>query len=222
MQELEIKCLLNESNVMDKQKLSFLMSFLNTNYSRVGESSQLNHYFAKLENNIDAQSLFTELNKLGFPIPDDLSVDFTKASVRTRQTDTETILVIKEGKDPLNGGDRREIEFMVAGLPIHVLDECLISVGFSLDTKWSRSRITYTSDGVTVCVDKNAGYGYIIEIEKMFKDDSDTTQALDELKTTAKVLGLYLLPKERLSKMYEFYRKNWQDFYLTDNYFCIM
>jgi len=75
--------------------------------------------------------------------------------------------------------------------------------------------------GTNVSIDKNAGYGYLSEFEMVIadKNKADETKAL--LRGMMRELGIDELPQDRLARMFDFYNKNWQDYYGTEKIFNI-
>lgn len=147
-----------------------------------------------------------------------------KVSVRTRETDTALLLVIKASLNDHssdNGTSRIEWEGNIKGMSLEELDQVLIDAGLSVQAKWSRERETFALDDVTVTVDKNAGYGYLAEFEKIVKDQNDVFSARKEIDELMAEFGLMELPQDRLERMFAHYNKNWMDYYGTDNIFNI-
>jgi adenylate cyclase class IV len=91
----------------------------------------------------------------------------------------------------------------------------------SFFSKWSRERKEYTCKGVTVCIDKNAGYGYVAEFEKMIPEKDAEEVAKNEIRELMNVLVCTELPQDRLERMFAFYNKNWPEYYGTDKTFVI-
>jgi predicted adenylyl cyclase CyaB len=172
--EIEIKVLLGSFTEKDRL-LSNLQSNGNTLVLK-GQNSQLNHYFiggdiAKLEKLIsdgipeDKKASFHHIVK-----------DGKKLSVRTRYVDGKTILVIKASIDDTtssNGTARIEWEMDFLSTHIDVVDQILLDAGFEYQAKWSRERDEYSYGDTTVCIDRNAGYGYLAEFERVIEDASE-------------------------------------------------
>ena len=85
-----------------------------------------------------------------------------------------------------------------------------------------QNKIQYDSTtSVTLCLDKNAGYGYLAEFERVIDDPSlvDSTRA--ELLHIIDSLGYTELDQARLSRMFDFYNKNWRDYYGSEKVFTL-
>jgi adenylate cyclase class IV len=143
------------------------------------EGKQLNHYF----NIPEAVDLKNALARL---ILDDKKESFEKIvsegkklSIRTRQTTDKkgekVVFVIKASVDDdssSNGVKRIEFESVV-GITLNALDNILLDAGLTYQAKWSRERQEYVIKDIHICLDKNAGYGYLAEFEKVTTDEND-------------------------------------------------
>lgn len=218
--EIEIKSLLGEEvnalTLKDKLREKFPMMTL------VGKGKQLNHYFiGDVSNLYDKVSAFfsDEQNKTLKKI----LTEGKSHSIRTRQTDEATLFVIKASIDDStssNGIKRMEFEEKVP-LSLDELDQILLDAGLEYQAKWSREREEYKCEDVNVCLDKNAGYGWLAEFEKVLGDDGDAHGTEAMLRNLMVDLGVIELPQDRLERMFDFYNKNWRDYYGTENVFNI-
>ncbi|HYD34676.1 MAG TPA: hypothetical protein VD999_01270 [Vitreimonas sp.] len=223
--EIEIKSLLGTAD-----KAEALRSQLHARYpslKQVEDSSQLNHYFVGNDDNLpfliekisshistkDQQKLQTMIGKA------------RKASVRTRLLNDTVILVIKASIDDTtssNGIARLEFEATTPDLSIDELDQLVLSAGYEYQAKWSRARQAYQLDNdTTVSIDKNAGYGYLAEFEKVVHsaDAADATQT--ELRELMAELGAAELAQDRLERMFAYYNEHWPEYYGTEKTFSI-
>jgi predicted adenylyl cyclase CyaB len=147
----------------------------------------------------------------------------TEFSIRSRQRDGEVLLVVKASIDEgtsANTVKRMEFEEPVL-ITLDELDLLLLSAGFSYQAKWSREREEYSYKGANVCLDKNAGYGYLAEVEKIVHDEAlaDVVRAeIDEIMTELEIVEL---DQDRLARMFAHYNTNWPDYYGTDLVFVI-
>lgn len=219
--EVEIKSLLGEKENADALKEK--MKALDPNVKQVATNKQLNHYFItgdvnELYKKVEHLFKGEEHDKLQTVI--ERGNDF---SVRTRQKDDEVLLVVKaaidEG-DSANTVKRIEFEEPV-DVSLAELDELVLSAGFEYQAKWSREREEYEYKGANVCLDKNAGYGYLAEFEKIVPAESEVDTVHDEIVALMAELGVAELPQDRLAKMFEHYNQNWSDYYGTDKTFTI-
>jgi adenylate cyclase class IV len=102
------------------------------------------------------------------------------------------------------------------------MDKKVLAAGFAYQAKWSRAREWYKLNNNTVlCLDKNAGYGYLAEFERVIDDASlvDSTRA--ELLAMIESLGYHELDQARLARMFAHYNQNWAEYYGTENVFTI-
>lgn len=153
--------------------------------------------------------------------------------VRSREVTTvhwtQVLLVMKSTVDwgtSQNGTIRKELEIPTP-MSIDDLDAILTAQAeIRPQAKWSRVRKTFDvvdKDGFyfTVCLDKNAGYGYIVEFEVVVNNPSVIESTKLKLKNCINIMWLQELPEDQLHRMFEFYTKNWESFYQTENYFFI-
>ena len=153
---------------------------------------------------------------------------FINPSIRTRFSVSRkgietTQLVVKssiEDANSENGVMRFEGTVHIDNpLPFEQMTS-VIDKYFPLIAKWSRYRKTYditTNDNVrmTVCLDKNAGYGYIAEFE-IIGDEETTQEDATRLRTFIASIGLQELSQDRLARMYDHYNAHWAEYYGTD------
>ncbi len=219
--EIEIKSLLGASE--NAEMLRRKMRELDPSCVRGGENKQLNHYFK----DGDLRELFEKTKHLlskdaceKFKVIAERGKDF---SVRTRQKDDEVLLVVKASLDEgssANTVSRMEFEEPV-GVSLAALDALVLESGFSYQAKWSREREEYTYKGANVCIDRNAGYGYLAEFEKVTDDESSLNAVRADLEALMGELGVVELPQERLERMFSHYNEHWPEYYGTDKTFVI-
>lgn len=180
----------------------------------VSVERQLNHYF-------DCDGYITGLCE-------HFNIEYRrglKYSLRTRQIESEdrqkTILVVKfSSSDAHNGTSRVEVE-KETDLTLSELDAIISSFDFSYLSKWSRERTTFSCEDFTLCLDKNAGYGYLAEFEIVSENQENISSVESYLKSLIDSLGLVELDANRLNRMFKFYNQNWATFYGTENTFTI-
>jgi predicted adenylyl cyclase CyaB len=219
--EIEIKSLLGPKERADSLRERITS---NPSSSRIGKSKQLNHYFEN--GNLERLASIAGVKCL---TPDKLaelkklSATAKTFSVRTRQKDNNVFLVIKASADDTtseNGISRFEMEEKVS-MPLEALDLLVIEAGFTYQAKWSREREEYSYDGITICLDKNAGYGWLAEFEKMVGSEPEMAGAREKLRDIMDHLGAKELSQERLQRMFNYYNENWAEYYGTDKTFSI-
>ncbi len=232
--EIEIKSLLGEKANAEALKAKLLA--LDESCVCVSQNVQLNHYFEGGE----IENLFTNVAPLFSGEQHDkfkmISEYGSNFSVRTRQRDEEVLLVIKAAikvngearEDALghddgasaNGVSRMEFEEPVA-ISLAELDALLEQAGYNYQAKWSREREEYVCKGINVCLDRNAGYGYLAEFEKIIQAEEEAEAVRSELNALMAELEVEELGQERLARMFEHYNANWSDYYGTDKVFII-
>lgn len=219
--EIEVKSLLGEKKYAD-ELITKMLEF-DPACACVSTNKQLNHYFTggDLENLFEkTESLFSDEIKEKFRHIAEKGTDF---SVRTRQRDDEVLLVVKasvgEGTSS-NGVSRLEFE-EAAPVSLEELDQLVLDAGFSYQAKWSREREEYAYKGLNVCLDKNAGYGYLAEFEKVVSDEEMLEDVRNEIAYLMQELGVEELAQDRLERMFSHYNSNWPEYYGTEKTFII-
>lgn len=219
--EIEVKSLLGEKANADKLKEK--MCSLDPSCACVAQNKQLNHYFKGGDINElykRTEHLFAGEQHEKFKMIAERGSDF---SVRSRQKDDTVLLVVKASVDEgtsENTVSRLEFEEAVC-ISLDELDALIKSAGYEYQAKWSREREEYEYRGANVCIDRNAGYGYLAEFEKITSDESALPNIRTELDQLMAELGVVELPQERLARMFEHYNQNWPDYYGTDKTFTI-
>jgi adenylate cyclase class IV len=74
---------------------------------------------------------------------------------------------------------------------------------------------------MNITIDKNAGYGYLAEFEKVVDDSRQAPDVEAEIRSFMKECGIDELPQDRLERMFAHYNANWEDYYGTDKIFNI-
>jgi len=72
-----------------------------------------------------------------------------------------------------------------------------------------------------VCFDKNAGYGYLAEFEKVVPDGTSVEGTRAELELLMAELAVEELDQDRLARMFSHYNQNWAEYYGTEDIFVI-
>ena len=219
--EIEVKTLLGE--VAKAEALKAKMMALDPTCTHVSSNKQLNHYFTggdihKLCLNVEPLLASEQCEKLKKIVDQE-----AKFSVRTRQRDDEVLLVVKAAID--EGTSENTVKRMEFEEPVKVclaeLDKLVQESDYAYQAKWSRDREEFTYKGANVCLDKNAGYGYLAEFEKIVGDASEVDAVRDELDTLMAELGVEELAQDRLSRMFAHYNENLSDYYGTEKTFVI-
>ncbi len=224
--EIEIKSLLGSKANADA--LVEKMQTADNDFKILGAHKQLNHYFVggSLKSLFDkVNHLLTEESKHKL---EDLSKRAKDFSVRTREADGKIILVVKATVDDTtseNGTARLEWEAKLNNLNLEELDKLILNAGFTYQAKWSRERQEFLFHSgkreLSVSIDKNAGYGFLAELEVVVNDVSKAEEVKAFIRETMSKLAIEELPQDRLQRMFDFYNQHWQDYYGTDKVFTI-
>lgn len=220
--EIEIKSLLGTKD--NAQRLIDKMKSVDADTMLVNHNKQLNHYFV----GGDVENLYNDLKNLfGGEVQKKLKQMIKEGSdfsIRSREVGGVVKLVLKAsiGDDTsANGVSRIEFEEEVRGMSFNELDQRVLDSGFSYQAKWSRERQEYVCKDINVCIDKNAGYGYLAEFERVIDDRSLSGVAQRELRDFMKLVECEELAQDRLERMFAFYNTHWSDYYGTEKVFVI-
>ena len=227
--EVEVKALLGSEERAGEVRDA--MRKIHATIKLASKSKQLNHYF---EGGTLAKLSEVTSKYLSDSVQDKLQDFASKAkdfSVRTRQFDKlmagekgdAVLLVVKAAVDDTsseNGIARMEFEETVP-LSLKQLDDLILSAGFKYQAKWSREREEYLCKGVNVTLDKNAGYGWLAEFERVVDDESALDRAYEDIRALMRELGVAELPQDRLGRMFSFYNEHWNEYYGTEKIFTI-
>lgn len=221
--EVEVKTLLGSKT--GAEAFVAKLKELDAKAAKTGGSNQLNHYFdeagdsAKLAGALQPFLSDADLGALNAIVKQSQSF-----ALRTRDADGAILLVIKAAKgdgDNQHALERLEGEYQTTAPDIDTLDEAIRSVGYDFLSKWSRERVEYGYKDYTVTIDKNAGYGYVAELEKVVPDSDQASTARDEILSELKELGAEELSQERVGRMFDYYNQHWPEYYQTDKTFTV-
>jgi len=220
--EVEIKTLLGSKENADKLKKDFQKMF--PDMKIIGEGKQLNHYFNTPKDfTLLIQNLTPHISTDKQESFQSILTHSQKTSIRTRDADGKVIFVMKAsvGDDSSSNGVKR-IEFeAVVSMTLSTLDHILLDSGCTYQAKWSRAREEYGNGDMHICIDKNAGYGYLAEFEKVTSDEAALDAARTELLAIMTKLGVSELPQDRLERMFAHYNAHWNEYYGMDNIFVL-
>jgi len=218
MYEIEIKSLLGEQKNAD----AFRKSLLAEGAKLTGTDSQLNHYFKG-----GVEKLYDRAKDVVIEQLDILEKVLTKGSdhsVRTRKKNDGTVLLVAKASidegTSANAVSRMEFESPV-DLSLDALDKLLLDAGLEYQAKWSRDREDYSFEDIAITLDRNAGYGYLSEFEKILKNEEDVSEAREQLLKKMQHFGLEELPQDRLERMFTYYNSNWPEYYGTEKVFVV-
>jgi len=220
--EVEIKSLLGSKAAADALKDNLKRKY--PEVKLIGTGKQLNHYFiAPKDISLLVKNVLPLISADKKESLDHILNHGSKISLRTRDADGKVILVLKAsvGDDSsANGVKRIEFEATVPKT-LAELDKMLLDSGASYQAKWSREREEYKTDNMHICIDRNAGYGYLAEFEKVVQNELDVDKAHADLLNAMKALGADELPQDRLERMFAHYNSHWMDYYGTEKTFNI-
>jgi adenylate cyclase class IV len=217
--EIEIKTLLGapEKAVELKKKITAKGGAL------TASNRQLNHYFILKDTDEFKRKLGSHISAKDKPAFNKILEEGNNFSIRTRDTDGKVKLVVKAsiGSDTsANGVSRLEFESEMK-MTLDALDKLLLDTGLEYQAKWSREREEYKLDDTNICVDRNAGYGYLAEFERVVDKPELADSIKKDLSEIMRDFGVKELPQDRLERMFAHYNENWRDYYGTEKIFNI-
>jgi len=220
--EVEIKALLGEADRADEIRKA--MKKVDASCKLESKNKQLNHYFEGKTLETLIENAAPHLAEAARTRLVELAKRARSFSVRTRDKDGTVYLVVKASVDDTtseNGIARIEFEEEMKDMSLAKLDELVLWAGFKYQAKWSREREEYVCRGVNVTLDKNAGYGWLAEFERMVDDHSLLEKAQNEIRALMGELGVAELPQDRLERMFSYYNAHWPEYYGTEKIFVI-
>lgn len=220
--EVEIKSLLGSAEAADQLRRRILEC--GPDAGPIATSKQLNHYFEGGDPGALAANLAPRLTEDEARLFRKIAGEATKISVRTRGIDGTARIVLKAslGADSsANGVARAELDALVPNLSLEELDAEVLAAGYRYQAKWSRAREEYRLDDIAICLDKNAGYGYIAEFEKVTTDLSEIDAAKTAIAALMARFNVSELAQDRLERMFAHYNKHWPEYYGSENIFVI-
>ncbi len=219
--EIEIKSLLGSKENADalREKIAEKGGKLATTV----QDKQLNHYFTYTDLKKFHDDVLLHIPEEKREIFSDLVTRGKNFSIRTRQTNEKVLLVMKVSLDDhssTHSVSRIEFEAEMK-MSLEALDQLLLVSGLEYQAKWSREREEYKMGDTTICIDKNAGYGYLAEFENVVDDESKTAATKESLVSLMSDFGVEELKQDRLERMFSFYNSHWPEYYGTDKVFNI-
>lgn len=220
--EIEIKILLGS-----EEKAQELIDKLHQNditTTLIWENSQLNHYFLA---QWDFEKLYQTLQQYIAPEHHaklhQVIVEWKWHSIRTREVDGKVLFIVKASVDDTTSSNwtaRIEFEEKI-NLSLQEADQILLDNWFPYQSKWSRQRKEYKYKDYNVCIDKNAGYWYVAEFEKMITDKDQAENTKQAIRKELELLWIEELNQDRLERMFTHYNQHRPEYYGTENTFII-
>jgi len=222
MYEIEIKSLLGSREKADEFKTKLSKG---RNVVQKGKHSQLNHYFIVTPDDLSRmeEKVFPHVPEEKHKVLRKIITQGQDHSVRSREAGGIVLFVIKASIDEgtsSNTVSRMEFESKV-DITIDELDTLLLDCGLEYQAKWSRKREEFEVGDMNITIDKNAGYGYLAEFEKVTDDESIVEDIKRDLLGAIKGFGLEELSQDRLERMFKYYNTHWKEYYGTDNVFTV-
>jgi predicted adenylyl cyclase CyaB len=130
-----------------------------------------------------------------------------KHDLRIQKNEHYSKVWFKKGN--LHDDAREEIEIKFDKDSFEDAQKLFDALGYGVEIKWFRKRLTYRWDGIDVMLDFTRGYGYILEME-ILCDESGKDESLEKLKRKFDELGVEVSSKDEFKKKFEDYKKNWK------------
>lgn len=220
--EIEVKALLGSQEKVDA--LLDALQKSDKHFVQFDAQKQLNHYFKGGSIQKIIAQLGTFFSSQQRRILEAIATDATSFSVRTREKNDITFLVVKGALDSASADhSHRRIEFEEQiDLPIEELDALLLKAGFELEAKWSADRRMFRYRDLTVDVMFSPGYGYVVEFEKVIDDESAIESTRENVLHTMAGFGIEELDPDRLERMFAYYNAHWPEYYGTNKVFTVL
>lgn len=222
MYEIEIKSLLGSKERADELKRRLKELF--PNLKTLPRHKQRNFYFnAPNDLGVIERAMGPLLSEQKRKELAHIIQSARSVSIRTRDADGKILFIVKAsiGDDTSeNGVSRVEFEEPVK-LSFDELNQRLLAAGLTFEAKWSREREEFDLGDTHITVDKNAGYGYLAEFEKMLHDGAEAETARREIKALMQQLGCEELSQARLERMFAYYNAHWEEYYGTERVFVV-
>ena len=239
--EVEVKALLGEAERAEEIRRA--MKKADPSCTMRSRNKQLNHYFEDGSLVKLSEAIAPHLGEGAKKKFSDIAERGRNFSVRTRLTasnaqagdkDGKVFLVVKASVDDTtseNGIARMEFEEPVCvrdlrtgrkvPMTLQRLDELVLKSKFKYQAKWSREREEYVCLGTNVTLDKNAGYGWLAEFERIVDDQGKLDGARREIHALMEKLAVPELPQSRLERMFAYYNEHWKEYYGTEKTFIV-
>jgi len=163
--------------------------------------------FISKEKYFELIDYFTKNSKLVKIEKDETEYYADQGAVRLWQNETEAKIILKSGD--IHDDQREEQEIKIKREEFPHLQKMFSRLGIEKQIKWKRTRHTFSSDGITIQLGDNVGYGYIIELEIMSSVESKD-ESIEVLKKKLSNLKIPLTSKEEFKASYETYKNNWK------------
>ena len=131
----------------------------------------------------------------------------SEQDLRIQKNNNFSKIWLKKGQ--IHDEHREEIEIKFEREDFEKLEKMFSTLGFNVEIKWFRKRLTFKWDDIEVMLDYTRGYAYIIELEKM-SVEKDKEETLNYLKTKMQEIGISLTSKEKFDKKFKYYKENWK------------
>jgi len=223
--EIEIKCLLGTQEKADQFIKQLEEHWVDTQGFILPER-QLNHYFT-------GGHILDIYEHLGSRMPlkeqellHHICLYGNHHSVRTRNILPwdHTILVVKSSNNldsSTHSVSRLEFEYEFTDMNLEDLDRALIDIGREYLSKRSRIRTNYELGDITICLDQNAWYGYVVEFETVVHGDESKDQAEDRLRELMEKFTIDEIDQATLETMFSYYNAHRQEYYGTHRIFSL-
>lgn len=223
--EIEIKCLLGTQEKADEFIQQLEAHWVDTQGFIIPER-QLNHYFSGGHIMDIYQRLGSRMPPKEQELLHHICMHGQRPSVRTRNILPwdRTILVVKSSNNndsSTHSVSRLEFEYEFPDMNMEELDRVLEDLGREYLSKRSRIRTNYVLGDITICLDQNAWYGYLVEFETVVHGDESKPTAEARLRDLMKELDIQEMDQWVLETMFKYYNAHRQEYYGTNRIFSL-
>ncbi|MBT3408171.1 hypothetical protein HOK68_04960 [Candidatus Woesearchaeota archaeon] len=137
-----------------------------------------------------------------------------QGGVRLWKNNDYAKIILKSGN--IHDDCREEYEIKFDKINFNHLQKMFEKLNIPKQIKWFRKKYTFEWQNITIQVGHSLGYGYILELEKLCKEE-EKEKTLNLLKEKILNLNIEITPKEIFEEKYNYYKNNWKE--LTKNGF---
>ncbi|MGE5456632.1 MAG: CYTH domain-containing protein [Ignavibacteriales bacterium] len=129
---------------------------------------------------------------------------------RIMYTKDYTKMWLKKGQ--IHDDAREEMEVLVDNKYRSDLSKMLECLGYEVEIKWFRKRLEGSYQDIKLTIDYTAGYGYIVEVEKIVTDESLIDETKNKLVDILKSFNIEISDKQEFKDKYSDYKINWSKY----------
>ncbi len=131
-----------------------------------------------------------------------------KDDLRIQKNDFYSKIWMKKWE--IHDNHREEIEIKCDKNDFKNLEQLFLTLGYTVNIKRFRKRISCIWQDITVCLDYTKWYWYILELEIM-SNETEKEEIYQKLVKKLQSLDINITPKEEFTKQFNYYKQNWKN-----------